>query len=117
LCRTEIGPKDTSMPVLSSFAAGSNVATTLLPLDSRLSNGKAMCDLVTEEELARARSDPAFRQQFLAQNLDRLLEALRKMRRTGEQNVDTGRQLREGADLAVKLADRLQNDDPGPRAA
>jgi len=117
LSRGEIGPKDTSMPVLSSFAASSNVATILFPLDSRLSKAKAMSDLVTEDELARARSDPAFRQQFLAQNLDRLLEGLKKTRRTGEQNADTDRQLREGADLAVKLADRLQGDDPGPRAA
>ena len=74
-----------------------------------------MSDLVTEEDLARARTDPAFRQQFLAQNLDRLLEALKKMRRKSDQNEDTARQLREGADLAVKLADRLQST--GPEAA
>jgi hypothetical protein len=67
-----------------------------------------MSDLVTEDELARARTDPAFRQQFLAQNMDRLLEALNKMRQAGDQNVETTRQLREGADLAVQLADRLQ---------
>jgi hypothetical protein len=67
-----------------------------------------MSDLVTEDELARARTDPAFRQQFLAQNMDRLLEALEKMRQAGDQNVETTRQLREGADLAVQLADRLQ---------
>jgi len=41
-----------------------------------------MSDPVTEDELVRARIDPAFRQQFLAQNLDRLLEALNKMRRS-----------------------------------
>jgi hypothetical protein len=82
-----------------------------------LSEAKAMSDLVTDNELARARNDPAFRQQFLAQNLDRLIEALKKMRRVGEQTADTDRQLREGADLAVKLADRLQSGDPGPRAA
>jgi hypothetical protein len=82
-----------------------------------LSEAKAMSDLVTEDELARARNDPAFRQQFLAQNLDRLIEALKKMRRVGEQTADTNRQLREGADLAVKLADCLQSDDLGPRAA
>jgi hypothetical protein len=82
-----------------------------------LSEAKAMSDLVTENELARARNDPAFRQQFLAQNLDRLIEALKKMRRVGEQSADTDRQLREGADLAVKLADRLQSGDLGPRAA
>ena len=76
-----------------------------------------MSDLVTEDELARARNDPVFRQQFLAQNLDRLIEALKKMRRVGEQTADTDRQLREGADLAVKLADRLQSGELGPRAA
>ena len=57
-----------------------------------------MSDLVTDNELARARNDPAFRQQFLAQNLDRLIEALKKIRRVGEQTADTDRQLREGAD-------------------
>jgi hypothetical protein len=82
-----------------------------------LSEAKAMSDLVTEDELTRARKDPAFRQRFLAQNLDRLIEALKKMRRVGEQTADTDRQLREGADLAVKLADRLQSGDLGPRAA
>jgi len=71
-----------------------------------------MSDLVTKEELARTRTDPAFRQQLLAHNLERLLEALKKMRQAGDQNADTARQLREGADLAVKLADRLQNSDP-----
>jgi DNA-binding transcriptional LysR family regulator len=76
-----------------------------------------MSDPVIEDELARARTDPAFRQQFLAQNLDRLLEALKKMRLTINQNDDTARQIREGADLAVKLADRLQRDDRGPGAA
>ena len=76
-----------------------------------------MSDLVTEDELTRARKDPTFRQQFLAQNLNRLIEALKKMRRVGEQTAETDRQLREGADLAVKLADRLQSCDLGPRAA
>jgi hypothetical protein len=75
-----------------------------------------MTDLVTEDELARARTDPAFRQQFLAQNLDRLLDALERMRRASEQNADAARQLREGADLAVQLADRLQSSDLGPHA-
>jgi hypothetical protein len=65
-----------------------------------------MSGVVTEDELARARIDSAFRQQFLAQNLDRL-EALNKMRRASDQNADTARQLREGANFAVKLADRL----------
>ena len=78
-----------------------------------------MSDLVTEDDLARARSDPAFRQQLLAQNLDRLLEALNRMRKANDTKPDSVRQIREGVDLAVKLADRLQQNDqnPGPRAA
>jgi len=71
-----------------------------------------MSELVTDEDLARARSDPQFRQRLLAGNLDRLLAALNKMRRANENSIECGRQLREGADLAVKLADRLQNNDP-----
>jgi hypothetical protein len=76
-----------------------------------------MSDLITEDELARARHDPAFRQQLLAQNLDRLLEALKKMRRDSDQNPDAARQMREGVDLAVKLAERLQSVALGPHAA
>jgi hypothetical protein len=76
-----------------------------------------MSDLITEDELARARRDPAFRQQLLAQNLDRLLEALKKMRRDSDQNPDIARQMREGVDLAVKLAERLQSVALGPHAA
>jgi hypothetical protein len=75
-----------------------------------------MGEPVTDEELARARIDPAFRRQFLAQNLDRLLGALKKIRLAVNQNDDTQRQIREGADLAVKLADRLQREDCGSGA-
>ena len=71
-----------------------------------------MNDPVTEDELVRARIDPAFRRQFLAQNLNRLLEALKKMR-LAHQTDEIARQIREGADLAVKLADRLQRDEAG----
>ena len=73
-----------------------------------------MSELVTEDDLARARSDPCFRQQLLAQNLDRLLEALNRMRRSSNPNPDAARQIREGVDLAVKLADRLQGNSGGP---
>ena len=40
-----------------------------------------MSELVTEDDLARARGDPAFRQQLMADNLDRLLEALNRCAR------------------------------------
>ena len=64
--------------------------------------------MVTADDLARARKDPAFRQQLMAENLDLLLEALNRMRRASSNTPESARQMREGVDLAVKLADRLQ---------
>ncbi|HET9175735.1 MAG TPA: hypothetical protein VFN84_05215 [Pseudolabrys sp.] len=43
------------------------------------------------------------------------VEALKKMR-LADQSDETARQIREGADLAVKLADRLQRDEVGTHA-
>jgi len=78
-----------------------------------------MADLVTDDDLTRARLDPEFRQQLLANNLDRLLGALNRMRKTPEADPARAGQIREGVDLAVKLADRLQGneDSSDPRAA
>lgn len=78
-----------------------------------------MSHLVTEDDLARARSDPAFRQRFLADHLDMLLEALNKMRKADNLKPAVALQIREGVDLAVKLADRLQDKKfgGGPRTA
>jgi hypothetical protein len=67
-----------------------------------------MSELVSEQDLARARGDAAFRQQLMAGNLERLLEALNKLRKASEHDPETSRLIREGVDLAVKLADRLQ---------
>jgi hypothetical protein len=78
-----------------------------------------MSDLVTEDDIARARSDPEFRQQLMVENLERLLDALNQMRRSADVKPAAARQIREGVDLAVKLAERLQQNAPntGPRAA
>ncbi len=67
-----------------------------------------MRELVNEEALTRARRDPEFRQQLIAQNLEQLLQALSKMRQSGGKAPEIARQLKEGADLAVQLAARLQ---------
>jgi hypothetical protein len=75
-----------------------------------------MSDLVTEDDLARARTDPEFRQQLMASNLELLLEALNQARRASNIKPEAARQIREGVDLAVKLADRLQQKT-GPRVA
>jgi hypothetical protein len=78
-----------------------------------------MSELVTDADLARARRDPEFRQRFYADNLDRLLEKLNVMRKTG----GDAKLIKEGVDLAVKLAERLNTkanaaaSAPGPRAA
>ncbi|RDV01847.1 hypothetical protein [Undibacter mobilis] len=74
-----------------------------------------MADLNTEEDIERARTDPGFRQELLARNLERLLAALNTARKNGdERDPVCARQIREGVDLAVKLAGRLQK---GPTAA
>ena len=72
--------------------------------------------LVTDGDLARARRDPAFRHQLLADNLEILLEELNKLR-TGSANAKRARQIREGVALAVQLADLLQKTASTPRAA
>jgi hypothetical protein len=65
---------------------------------------------VTEADLARARSDPAFRQKLLSQNLDALLKGLRKARSavTSAGGGGGATQIREGVDLAVRLAELIQ---------
>jgi len=77
-------------------------------------------EIVSEEDLARARQDPAFRQELMAKNLDKLLGALNRAKQDRNKNPEMARQMREGVDLAVRLADRLQREDEsgnGPQAA
>jgi hypothetical protein len=65
--------------------------------------------VVTDEELAQARRDPAFRKQLIASNLDHLLMVLARMRASEALNDPvSAQQIRDGAQLAVKLADLLQ---------
>lgn len=72
--------------------------------------------LATEEDLARARTDPEFRHQLMADNLDMLVGALNTMRRSNDKSAQAARQMREGTELALRLADRLHGN-PGPKAA
>jgi hypothetical protein len=77
-------------------------------------------EIVSEEDLVRARQDPAFRQELMAKNLDKLLGALNRAKQGRDKSPEVARQMREGVDLAVRLADRLQREDEGgkgPRAA
>jgi hypothetical protein len=64
--------------------------------------------IASEDDLAHARSDPAFRHQLMAENLDMLLSELNRLRNKAGNKPEAARHIREGADLAVKLAERLQ---------
>ena len=69
---------------------------------------KAEFVAITETVLDRARSDPAYRQQVIAQNLDFLLATLNKLRKANASATgDSAKQIREGVELAVKLAELL----------
>jgi hypothetical protein len=62
---------------------------------------------VTDADLARARQDAAFRHQLVANSLETLLTELNKLRGKGA-TAQSASQIREGVDLAVKLAELLQ---------
>ena len=66
---------------------------------------------VTDADLTQARSDPAFRQKLLEQNLEVLLAGIKKLRRAAPSAGAGARQLREGVELAVRLAEMIQNAD------
>ena len=63
---------------------------------------------VTEDELARARTDPAFRQKLLSQNMEALLAGIRKLRKASAAPGTDEKQIREGVELAVRLAELIQ---------
>ena len=70
---------------------------------------------VTDAELAHARRNPAFRQKLLQQNLELLLAKLQKLRATPSSARGSAKQIREGVELAVRLAELIQSV-PGPGA-
>jgi hypothetical protein len=93
-----------------AFAAG-NEATTLTRIDCRERSRQAMGDfrMVSEEDLAQARRDPAFRNRLLTKNLEHLLDKLNRLRKSPDAaKPDCARQIRDGVQLAVKLADLLR---------
>jgi hypothetical protein len=64
---------------------------------------------VNETELARARSDPGFRQKLLEQSLEALLAGVQKLRNAAPSgNAESTKQMREAIELAVRLAEMIQ---------
>jgi N-glycosylase/DNA lyase len=72
--------------------------------------------LITDSDLARAREDAEFRQRLLTQSLERLLKKLSKLQRDAN-NAQPTDQVREGVELAVKLADLLRRIAAGTTRA
>ena len=73
-------------------------------------DGLAVDHLINEAELARAHADPRFKQVLLARSLEQLLDTLYRNQHlayepTGAQN------LRDGAAMAVRLADQIRAID------
>jgi len=64
---------------------------------------------ITDDDLARARGDRAFRQKLLEQSLEALLAAMKKLRKANPSAGANARQLREGVEMAVRLAEIIQN--------
>jgi hypothetical protein len=69
---------------------------------------------VTDADLSRARTDPAFRQKLLQQSLDALLDRLQKERQMPSSVAAKPGQMREGVTLAVRLAELIQTAQPSP---
>jgi hypothetical protein len=63
---------------------------------------------VSEDELVRARTDPKFRQRLLSQNMEILLDGLKRARKSTDAAGSGADLIREGAQLAVRLAEIIQ---------
>jgi hypothetical protein len=70
-------------------------------------NVMAAFPLATDADRERARQDPEFRAQLLSESLDGLLSELNTLRAAASTPL-RARQIKEGVDLAVKLASLLQ---------
>jgi hypothetical protein len=71
---------------------------------------------VTDTDLSRARSDPAYRQRLLEQSLETLLASLKRLRQTAAPKDNAAAvQMREAVELAVRLAELIQGPATRPR--
>jgi hypothetical protein len=72
---------------------------------------------VSDDELARARSDGSFRQKLLNQNMEALLAGLKKLRKAPAADRACAQQIRQGVELAVRLAELIQGPAKPPRSS
>ncbi|MPZ41274.1 MAG: hypothetical protein GEU95_25160 [Rhizobiales bacterium] len=69
--------------------------------------------LVTDDDLARSRMDPELRHRLVAENLELLLSELNRLR-SDKTDEHRAKQIREGVNLAVQLAEILQRIEQPP---
>jgi hypothetical protein len=69
--------------------------------------------LVTDDDLTRSREDPGFRHRLIAESLELLLSELNRLR-SGKTDAQRAKQIREGVNLAVQLAEILQRIEQAP---
>jgi hypothetical protein len=73
---------------------------------------------ITEADIARSRADPRFKQILLAKILEQLLGTLARLQQEAAHSEPAGAQhLREGAVMAVQLADLIHAIDDKLRVA
>jgi hypothetical protein len=69
-------------------------------------------DRITESEIERSREDPRFKQVLLARSLEQLLSSMHRMQHAARRlQPAEERHLREGALMAVQLADMIRAID------
>jgi hypothetical protein len=66
--------------------------------------------LISEEDIARAHEDPRFKQVLLARSLEQLLDTLYRLQHAAHE-PGAAQSLREGATMAVQLADQIRAID------
>jgi len=66
---------------------------------------------ISDADIARSRADPRFKQVLLAKSLEQLLSSLHRMQSATQIGPNAARELREGALVAVQLADRIRAID------
>lgn len=74
--------------------------------------------VITDADIVRSRADPRFKQVLLAKVLEQLLATLHRLQRDSRYCDAAGiRHLREGALMAVQLADLIRTIDDRLRVA
>ena len=68
-------------------------------------------DQISDADIERSREDPRFKQVLLARSLEQLLDSLHRLQHSPQLAASNAEHLREGALVAVDLADRIRAID------